>query len=224
MIRRLADRLVSVDLLSRAAELLEYQVEHRTEGAARAQIAASLAKIYILDDRSDAALEILRATREPRLPDDINSNRRHVESRALIEQARFEEAEVLLEQDRSAEAEILRADIFWGAKDWTRLTTSIRRMLGDGWRRNEPLTALQRLNLIRLTIAMTFAEDRAGLIEMRRRYNNQMLSGDFANAFELLTNDQELSGRELGAIASQIASVEKLQSFMRDYRNDFSGR
>jgi len=224
MIRRLADRLVSVDLLSRAAELLEYQVKVRTEGAGRAQIAANLAKIYILDDRAQAALEIMRATREPQLPDDIALQRRFVEARALTELSRYEEAEVLVENDRGTEADILRADIFWGAKDWSRLTTTIRRLLGNGWRRNEAVTALQRLNLIRLTIAMTFTEDRAGLIEMRRRYGNQMRSGDFANAFELLTNDQDLSGRELGAIASEIASVEKLQSFMRDYRSEFSGR
>ncbi|MBL4690099.1 MAG: hypothetical protein JKY68_01325, partial [Rhodospirillales bacterium] len=149
------------------------------------------------------------------MPADIESNRRHVEARALVEQSKFEEAEVMLENDRSVEAEILRTDIFWGAKDWARLTTSIRRILGDGWRRNEALTALQRLNLIRMSIAMTFVEDRAGLIEMRRRYGNQMISGDFANAFEMLTNDQELSGREIGTIAGQIAGVEKLQSFMR---------
>ena len=73
-----------------------------------------------------------------------------------------------------------------------------------------------------MTIALTFMEDRAGLIEMRRRYGPQMRNGEFAQAFDLLTNDQQLSGRELGAIASQIASVEKLQSFMRDYRSDFS--
>ncbi|MBV1901415.1 MAG: hypothetical protein KUG56_07060, partial [Kordiimonadaceae bacterium] len=223
LVRRLADRLVSVDLLGRAAEMLRYQVEFRTEGAARAQIAASLAKIYILDDKPEAALEIMRATREPRLPADIENNRRHVEARALVEQSKFEEAEVLLETDRSVAAEILRTDIFWGAKDWPRLATAIRKILGDGWRRNTTLTALQRLNLIRLSIAMTFAEDRAGLIEMRRRYGNQMITGDFANAFEMLTNDQELTGRELGTIASQIAGVEKLQSFMRDYRNEFSG-
>ena len=224
MIRRLADRLVTVDLLGRAAELLDYQVRVRTEGAARAQIAASLAKVFIMDDRPEKALEIIRATREPRLPQDIEEDRLHVETRALIELGRFEEGEVLVEKDRSADAEVLRADIYWGSKDWPRLTTTIRRLLGDGWRRNETITALQRLNLVRLSIAMTFAEDRAGLIELRRRYANQMRGGDFANAFELLTNDQELSGRELGAIASQIASVEKLQSFMRDYRNDFSGR
>ncbi|MFC3051218.1 tetratricopeptide repeat protein [Kordiimonas pumila] len=224
MIRRLAERLVSVDLLGRAAELLEYQVKARTEGAARAQIAANLAKIYLLDERPNDALEILRATREPRLPDDIAQNRQHVETRALIELEKYEEAEVLIEQDRGTEADILRADIYWGAKDWSRLVPTIRRLLGDGWRRNETITALQRLNLIRLAIAMTFTEDRAGLIEMRRRYGNQMRSGDFTNAFELLTNDQDLTRGEIGSIASQIASVEKLQSFMRDYRSDFSGR
>ena len=224
MIRRLSDRLVSVDLLGRAAELLDYQVRERTEGAARAQIAAKLAKIYILDQKPQEAMQIIRATREPRLPRDIETTRRHVESRALIELDRFDEADVILEGDRSADAEFLRADIYWGGKRWDDLKSTIRRILGDGWRRNETLTDVQRLNLIRQTIAMTFLEDRAGLIEARRRYGSQMRSGDFANAFDLLTNDQELSGRELGVIAGQIASVEKLQSFMRDYRSDFTGR
>lgn len=224
MIRRLADRLVSVDLLDRAAELLEYQVQARTEGAARAQIAGNLAKIYILNQQPEKALEILRATREPRLPDDILSRRRHIEARTLIEMNKFEEAEVLIENDRSADAEVLRADIFWGGKDWTRLVPTIRKLLGDGWRRNDPVTGVQRLNLIRLAIAMSQTGDRAGLIELRRRYSNQMRQGDFARAFELMTNDQDLSGRELGDIAAQIANVEKFQSFMQDYRSDFSSR
>ncbi len=43
MIRRLADRLVSVDLLDQAADLLQYQVDHRLQGAARAQVATRLA-------------------------------------------------------------------------------------------------------------------------------------------------------------------------------------
>ena len=47
MIRRLADRLVAVDLLDQAAELLQYQIEKRLEGAARAQVAARLAMVYL---------------------------------------------------------------------------------------------------------------------------------------------------------------------------------
>ena len=45
MVRRLADKLVEVDLLGRAAELLNHQVENRLKGAARSQIAADLAVV-----------------------------------------------------------------------------------------------------------------------------------------------------------------------------------
>ncbi|GHF29316.1 hypothetical protein GCM10017044_25710 [Kordiimonas sediminis] len=221
MIRRLADRLVAVDLLDRAADLLLYQVQERTEGAARAQIAANLAKLYILDERPELALEIMRATREPQLPADILAERNRVEARALMEMDRFEEAEVLLEPDLSADADAMRADIYWGSKDYAAVIRANRKLL-SGTDEASVLNPLQRLYLLRLAIAMTFEEDRAGLIQIRETYRNQMRDGEFANAFDLLTSDQILTGRELGAIAGQIASIDKLESFMRDYRSDFS--
>ena len=63
MVRNLARRLVKVDLLSQAAELLDYQVTNRLEGAAKAQIAADLAVIDIADRRPEKALEALNAYR-----------------------------------------------------------------------------------------------------------------------------------------------------------------
>ena len=63
MIRRLADRLVAVDLLGQAAELLQHQVDNRLQGAARAQVAARLAVIYLMNRKPDRALATLRATR-----------------------------------------------------------------------------------------------------------------------------------------------------------------
>ena len=63
MIRRLADRLVSVDLLDQAAELLQHQVDHRLQGAARAQVATRLAVIYLMNRKPDRALAVLQATR-----------------------------------------------------------------------------------------------------------------------------------------------------------------
>ena len=224
MIRRLSDRLVSVDLLDRAASLLLYQVEERTEGAARAQIASKLAKIYILDRKPQMAQEIIRATREPRLPDDIREDRQRVEARALIELGMYEEAEVMLEPDLGHAADVLRADIEWGRKDWNGVVQANQKLLGDGWQQQAPLDSADRLYLVRTGIAMTFNEDRSGLIRLRERYRAQMNDGELAGAFDLLTSNQQLSGRELGAIASQIANIEKLQTFMRDYRDDFASR
>ena len=56
MIRRLADRLVAVDLLDQASELLQYQVDKRLEGAARAQVAARLAMVYLTNRKPDRAI------------------------------------------------------------------------------------------------------------------------------------------------------------------------
>ncbi len=75
MIRRLADRLVSVDLLDQAAELLQYQVDHRLQGAARAQVATRLAVIYLMNRKADRALATLRATRTADLSNELRNQR-----------------------------------------------------------------------------------------------------------------------------------------------------
>eukprot|EP01035_Chromulina_nebulosa_P014539 gene14539-19241_t len=49
MVRRLARRLVDVDLLDQAAELLKYQVDNRLEGVAKAQVATTLATSILID-------------------------------------------------------------------------------------------------------------------------------------------------------------------------------
>ena len=47
MIRRLADRLVSLDLLDEASDLLQYQVDNRLTGAAKAAVASRLAVLHL---------------------------------------------------------------------------------------------------------------------------------------------------------------------------------
>ena len=222
MVRLLANRLVDVEAFDEAAELLNYQVQQQLEGAARAQVAANLAAIHITAGNPQEAMQVLRSTREPRLPEDIENNRRWVEARALLDLKQYEEAEVLLETDTSSEADQLRGDLYWAAKNWGRLVEVNRKLLGDGWRRNEQLEPTKRVQLIRLALALTFERDRAGLIELRRRYGQQMRTGSFAIAFAGLTSDQELTTKELGDIASSIANVNNYRNFLREYSGDFA--
>ncbi len=58
MIRRLADRLVSVELLDRAGNLLDRQVHFRLQGIEKARVGAQLAVIRLLDRKPD---DLLRA-------------------------------------------------------------------------------------------------------------------------------------------------------------------
>ena len=59
MVQRLADRLVEVDLLDRAAELLQDQVEFRLDGIEKARVGAQLALVYIFAQKFVDAIENL---------------------------------------------------------------------------------------------------------------------------------------------------------------------
>ncbi|WP_164041032.1 hypothetical protein, partial [Serratia marcescens] len=71
----LADRLASIDLLDQASELLQYQIEHRLEGSARAHVASRLAMIYLTNRKPDRALAALRATRIADLAGELRQQR-----------------------------------------------------------------------------------------------------------------------------------------------------
>ena len=90
LIRRLADRLASIDLLDQAAELLQYQVDHRLEGAARAQVAARLAMIYLANRKPDMAITALRASRISDLSGELRQQRLLLEARAQSDVGRHD--------------------------------------------------------------------------------------------------------------------------------------
>src|SRR3981189_1583858 len=75
MIRHLTDRLVSVDLLDQATELLQHQVDHRLQGAARAQVATRLAVIYLMNHKPDRAIAALNTTRTAALSNELRNQR-----------------------------------------------------------------------------------------------------------------------------------------------------
>ncbi len=90
MIRRLADRLVAVDLLDQAAKLLQHQVDHRLQGAARAQVATRLAIIYLMDHKPDRALATLQSTRTAQLNNELRDQRLLLQARALSDLGRYD--------------------------------------------------------------------------------------------------------------------------------------
>ncbi|MFM8819869.1 MAG: endoglucanase [Phenylobacterium sp.] len=170
MVRRLVGRLVNVDLLEQAAELLKYQTENRLEGAPKAQVATDLALIYLMDRKPEQALQAINNSRTTLLPPAMQIERRRVEARALIALNRPDDALELLERDRSREADELRNEIVWRSKNWPAAATAFERSLGDRWRRSGALTADEEGKLLRAGIAYSLSGDDAGLARLRTRY------------------------------------------------------
>jgi tetratricopeptide (TPR) repeat protein len=218
MIRRLADRLVSVDLLDQAADLLQYQVDHRLQGAARAQVATRLAVIYLMNQKADRALAVLRATRVADLSNDLRNQRLLLEGRALSDLGRHDLALEVIANLSGRETIRLRSDILWAARRWGEAAEQIELMYGDRYKDFQPLTDIERQDILRGEIGYALADDALGLGRFRGKYAAKMAQTPDARAFEIVSAPLGSSGAEFAAIAHAATSVDTLEAFLRDIR------
>ncbi|HEX2761503.1 MAG TPA: hypothetical protein VHM27_13355, partial [Rhizomicrobium sp.] len=101
MIRRMSERLVAVDLLGPASDLLAYQVDKRLEGVAKAQVATRLATVQLINRKPADAINSLRNSQITGLPDDVIHARLILEARAFAALKQYDNALDLIGLDQS---------------------------------------------------------------------------------------------------------------------------
>jgi hypothetical protein len=216
MIRRLADRLVAVDLLDQAAELLQYQVDNRLQGAARAQVATRLAVIYLMNRKADRALAALRATRTADLTNEVRNQRLLLEARALSDMGRHDVALEVIGNLDGREVIRLRSDIYWAGRHWREAAEQIELLYGERWKDWQPLNDIERSDILRAELGYALGEDTLGLGRFREKYAAKMSGTPDAHAFEVVSALLGTSGKEFAAIAHAAAAVDTLDGFLRD--------
>jgi len=221
MIRRLSDRLVGVDLLDQAAELLQHQVDHRLQGAARAQVAARLAVVYLMNRKPDRALATLQSTRVTDLSNDLRDQRLLLEARAMSNLGRHDLALELIANINSREASRLRSDILWAAKRWREAGEQIELLYGDRWRLFAPLDDSERSDILRAAIGYAIGDESIGLGRLREKYEAKFADGPDRRAFNVVTAPTGPNGVEFQDIAKKVASVDTLDAFLRDLRTRY---
>lgn len=219
MIRRLADRLVDVDLLDRAAVLLQAQVEFRLEGLDKVRVGAQLALVYILAKEYEKAIQALDDSGEGKIPEDLATQRRHLRARSLMGEVRMEDALALLKDDKTLQADQLRLEMFWNDEDWLQSSLTLSRMLrAYEARPKQALDDIQGRVVLNQAIAMTLNGNERGVDRLRRDYAEAMDSTQFRDAFRLIASPQTLGLISFASIAGKVADVENFQSFMEAYQ------
>ena len=170
MVRKLVRRLIDVDLLPQAADLLKYQVDNRLDGVPKAQVATDLATIYLMDRKPEAALQAISASRTTVLPTALNTERRVVEARAWTALGRYDAALEIIERDASKDAQELRAEVTWKQKNWAAAGPMFEKSLGERWKNPEALTSDEEGRLLRAGVAYSLAGDEAALSRLNKQY------------------------------------------------------
>ena len=221
MIRKLADRLVTIDLLDQAAELLQYQIDKRLEGAARAQVAARLAMVYLTNRKPDRAIAALRGSRIADLSGELRTQRLLLEGRAQSDVGRHDLALDIISNIGGREAIRLRSDIYWASRHWRESAEQIELYYGDRWRDFKPLNSNEKSDIIRAVVGYALAEDAIGLARFREKYAPLMSGEADRFAFETASKPAAGNSAEFAEIAKMAASVDTLDGFLREMKTRF---
>jgi len=217
IINRLADRLVAVELLERAANLLDRQVKSRLEGTDKARVGARLALIRLLDRKPDAAIKALDDSVVQALPADVAAERTRLRSRALFELERPDDALRLISNDMTRDADLLRAEITWKTAKWKEASDVFGRLVGDG-----DATAVDERRgqlVLNLAVSLALAGDSTRLGQIRQRFAPAMDRTQFREAFRLITNPSEGALNDYSKLSARFQEIDRFQAFMTSYRD-----
>jgi len=232
MIEKLADRIVALDLLDRAAELLEYQVKFRLKGLEKGRIGTRLALVYILNNEPKKALKMLNETEMPGMSPAVLRQRRLLKARALFETGNPNDAVSLLHNDYDMEADLLRADIYWRTQNWEMAGNVLSRLLDQAQteRRADPDAHSDnqiREMILNLTVSYALAKEEERVNELRRRYARYMMGSSYADIFNLIT-DSAFSSTSVEGIdtfnelSKRFAKIDMFERFINSYRSQLA--
>lgn len=221
--RLLADRLVELDLLDQAAEILRYQMDRRLSGAARSTVAARLAMIDLMNGKPAEAVRALNATRLVELPADVKRARLLLEAKALSDLSRSDQALEMLEAERGAEVDRLRADIYWTARRWQEAGEAYERILDESWRGDATLTDAERADVMRAGVSYVMANEALALDRLRSKFAPKMARSADARTFAFVTGANRSRAADIREMARATANADSVSEFLKAYRERYPG-
>ena len=220
LIRRLADRMVSVELFERAEELLEHQVDFRLDGVEKARVGARLGLVYLLDSKPEQTISVIEKTEEPGISEELDTQRRHLKARALLDVDRGAEAISSLEGDFSKNAELLRVDYYRGTRDFLSAAETFQRLVGgDQGDVIDGFSDERARYVLNWAVNLAMGGQERTLNMLKRRYGEVMAASPFAEAFNLITSSPTQGLIDYRTLADKVDEVENFQGFLANYRD-----
>ncbi|HKU54142.1 MAG TPA: hypothetical protein VJP60_02170, partial [Rhizomicrobium sp.] len=140
-----------------------------------------------------------------------------LQARAFAALKQWDNALDLIAVDQSDDTKRLRADIYWESGNWAVAGQKSEELLEGRWTDPVPLTITERNQLLRTAVAYSLANDEASLARIRARFDAKMKSTPDGNLFAVLSADIDQHGLAFRDAAAKIASVDTLESFMKDF-------
>ncbi len=215
IINKLADRLVSVDLLEQAAALLDRQMHFAAEKEKRSEIGAKLATVYLFNHQPAKALATLQDSVYGENSLMLRLLRNRLTAEAMVELGQLDRALLTIGSDNSADAERIRIGVYWKNKNWSQLITSIENMLKTRKDITAPVTLEESEYLLKLALAYVFENNRTQLQYLHDYFTPLMAGNPNMPVFTFITGgDIQLTTTNFDDVIKNMADT---RSFIENY-------
>ena len=215
----LSERLLALDLPSRAKQTLEKMLRSATSTVTKARFGLSLAKLDARERNDSAARAALDASEGPDLPADLAEQRMILHAGAVARLGDPTAAAATLAAVHTAQAAEARAQILENAADWAGASQAWRDDVALALPESGPLDDAQARTVLRLATATARAGDVSGLATLHAKYADRLAAGPASDMFRLLTADPvrtsgdiKRSNNEMSLAASVPADLTALKA------------
>ncbi|MFN7666795.1 MAG: tetratricopeptide repeat protein [bacterium] len=215
MIRKLADRLVSVDLLDRAGDLLNHQVRERLEGEDKSRVGMRMAMIRLLNNQPEKAIEALNISDYLYVPVALFEKRERLRAEAQVMQNQHEDALETLNDDASEEANQIRAHVYWKEKKYDQLVPLLESMIHIK-PNTKTATAEEARSILNYVTALVLANDTEKLTKAFSRYAPLLNGTPWDEAFQALSNPNLIGDPK--NVMGAFKDITTLETMIEDYR------
>lgn len=218
IIRALTERLVAIDLLEQATQLLE-DLLPLAKGIDKAQLGARLAGIHLLNQQPQKALTALTASQSDGLDDALLRERQLLQAKARSELSDPEGAKTLLANRTDTPALLLLGDIAWRASHWPEAAAAFGHALGAPPAAGSALNEDQAALAVKTATALALGDDRAGLEKLAHDFDSPMATTPQHEIFAMLTQPEDSTNlRDIAQAAIQASDTDLFRKFLDRYR------
>lgn len=221
--RNLAERLVDIDLLDQAGNILADVIKSSDKPEERVQTATRLAAVRLLDHQPATALDALN-TSQPEaalLSGEIQNGRSLLRARALSELGNYDEAIAALPTQQSDKATLLRADIALRAKQWDAAAQALLSLVGTPPAEGQALSDEKAKWVTNIALALAQGGDADGLHRLADAFGSAMDKTGQGDLFRLLTRpEQAVQLKDIAAAQARLTEVDMFKNFLETYRKN----
>ncbi|WP_316353407.1 tetratricopeptide repeat protein [Candidatus Trichorickettsia mobilis] len=211
----IARKLMELDLLDQAVELLKHQVSYRLTGEKRIINADHLAIALLMDKKPLEAIKVLDETDKDNFKFEEHKYRLRLKAKALIDTNQYLEALDVLAEDDSQDAQILKKESLFQAEKWKEYIDLVAPIVNN--------IAKDKINdgamiqdILRLAIAYYMINDQSALTALVQSLNLNSENEILKNTIDLLlTTGKPIDYKNL----DQSLDIDQVQILLDQYKN-----